>query len=126
MNRRTSLLAAMLTALGVQAYAQTPTAPPMPGVDQRQEQQARRIDQGQQSGALTEREAGRLERGQARIQAMEGRAEADGTVTPQERRRLHQAQDTQSRHIYREKHDRQHDFNHDGKLDRPRRLHRPS
>lgn len=126
MNRRITLLATVLTALGVQAYAQTPTSPAMPGVDQRQEQQARRIDQGRQSGALTGREAERIERGQARIQGMEGRAAADGTVTPQERRRLHHAQDTQSRHIYREKHDRQHDFNHDGKLDRPRRQHRPS
>ena len=61
MNRRITLLATVLTALGVQAYAQTPTAPAMPGVDQRQEQQARRIDQGRQSGALTGREADRLE-----------------------------------------------------------------
>ena len=90
-------------------------------VDQRQANQERRIDQGVRSGALTEREAARLDRGQAHIDRMEDRAQADGRVTARERRRLDQAQDVQSQRIYREKHDRQHDFNHDGRQDRPAR-----
>jgi hypothetical protein len=38
---------------------------------------------------------------------METRAKADGTVTGQERRRLHHAQNVESKRIYRQKHDAQ-------------------
>jgi len=44
-------------------------------------------------------------------------------VTRREQNRIEHAQDVQSRHINREKHDRQHDFNHDGRKDRPARRH---
>lgn len=84
-------------------FAQTAT----PGIDQRQMNQERRIDQGIASGQLTAREAARLERGQERIDAMENRAKADGVVTARERARIHHAQNVESRRIYRQKHDRQ-------------------
>jgi hypothetical protein len=116
MFRRT-LLAVSLALVSSAAFAQTA----LPGVDARQQNQDRRIDQGIATGSLTAREAGRLEAGQARIDRMEGRVLADGTVTGRERARLDQAQDVQSRHIWRQKHDRQHDFNHNGRVDRPRR-----
>jgi hypothetical protein len=99
------------------ALAQTAATPRF---DQRQLNQEQRIQQGAQSGALTAREAASLERGQGRLQAREDHAKADGLVTPQERKNLQRAEDRQSRRIYEEKHDRQHDFNHDGKMDRPR------
>jgi hypothetical protein len=51
---------------------------------------------------------------------MENRAKAVGVVTRAERARLHQAQDAQSARIYRQKHDRQHDYNHNGRVDRRR------
>ena len=54
-----------------------------------------------------QREAARLEKGQARVQRMENRAAADGKVTAKERARIERAQDQQSRRIYREKHDKQ-------------------
>lgn len=92
-----------------------------PVVDQRQANQERRIEQGTQSGALTEREAVRIERGQDRVQRIEDKAKADGKVTRAERVRLHQTQDAQSARIYNQKHDRQHDFNRDGRVDRPAR-----
>ncbi|MFN4325423.1 MAG: hypothetical protein ACK4FP_05995 [Azonexus sp.] len=110
-------LAVIAIVLPSLAFAQANT----PGVDQRQVNQAHRIDQGVASGSLTQREANRLERGQQRIDAMESRAKADGVVTGRERARLHQAQDVQSARIYRQKHDRQHDFNHNGRVDRPAR-----
>ena len=94
-----------------------------PGIDQRQINQEQRIQQGVQSGSLTPREAARLERGQQRLQAKEDRAKADGVVTPRERASLQHAENVQSRRIYAEKHDRQHDYNHDGKVDRPARAH---
>jgi hypothetical protein len=92
-----------------------------PGFDQRQINQEQRIRQGVQSGSLTPREAARLENGQQRLQAKEDRAKADGVVTRQESAHLQHAQDVQSRRIYAQKHDRQHDYNHDGKVDRPAR-----
>lgn len=108
------VVAALIPVL---AFAQAGT----PQVDQRQANQARRIDQGVASGSLTPREAARLDRGQQHVDRMEARAKSDGVVTRQERQRLHHAQDVQSRHIAQQKHDRQHDYNHDGRMDRPHR-----
>ena len=108
---------AVVLALPVLAFAQANT----PRVDQREANQERRIEQGEASGSLTRREANRLERGQQHVENMENRAKADGVVTRQERAQLHRAQDRQSNRIYAQKHDRQHDYNHDGRVDRPRR-----
>ena len=113
------LVAALcVSALALPALAQTTSTP---RIDQRQANQQQRIDRGVQSGALTEREAARLERGQTHVQNMENKAAADGKVTAKEKARIEHAQDVQSRRIYRQKHDRQHDFNHDGRMDRPAR-----
>lgn len=78
-----------------------------PGLDKRQANQERRIQQGVDSGALNQREAARLERGQKMVEKMEVKAKADGSVTPQERARLHRAEDIQSKRIYRQKLDAQ-------------------
>lgn len=110
-------LAALCLVLPALAFAQAST----PRVDLRQANQERRIDQGVASGSLTPREANRLERGQQHVQNMEARAKADGVVTRQERAQLNHAQNVQSRRIYAEKHDRQHDYNHNGVVDHPRR-----
>jgi uncharacterized membrane protein YebE (DUF533 family) len=85
------------------AYAQAET----PGIDQRQANQEKRIDQGIASGQLNQREANRLNKQQDHIDNMENKAKADGVVTKKERARIHNAQDRASRHIAREKHDRQ-------------------
>ncbi|MBI5027211.1 MAG: hypothetical protein HZC12_10905 [Nitrospirae bacterium] len=78
-----------------------------PYVQERMENQERRIDQGIESGQLTPREAGRLEAEQARITQKEQRFKSDGRLTKRERAILHRDLDRASRHIYREKHDRQ-------------------
>lgn len=109
-------VAFLAIALPTLAFAQANT----PRVDQRQANQEQRIDQGVASGSLTQREANRLERGQQHVDNMENRAKADGVVTRGERARLHQAQDVQSARIYSQKHDRQHDYNHNGRVDRHR------
>ncbi|MBI5790822.1 MAG: hypothetical protein HZA63_05045 [Rhodocyclales bacterium] len=124
MKFKSSLLVAVLAAFTLPVLAQTaPAKDPAatPGIDKRQANQQQRIDQGVKSGELTSKEAARLEKGQERVQKMEDKAKADGKVTPKERARLQKAENTQSRHIAREKHDRQHDRNHDGKKDRPAR-----
>jgi hypothetical protein len=122
MNRTTSLLISVLAAVALPVFAQTaPAKDPAatPGIDKRQAEQKKRIDQGVASGRLTPNEAARLEKGQQRVQKLESKAKADGAVTAKERARIRQAQNVQSRHVAKEKHDRQHDRNHDGKRDRP-------
>ena len=94
---------AAVATLASPAFAQSST----PRIDQRQANQERRIEQGEKSGALTKKEANKLEKGQAHVQKMENKAVADGKVTAKERARIEHAQDKQSRRIYREKHDKQ-------------------
>jgi uncharacterized membrane protein YebE (DUF533 family) len=97
------LIAALATVISLPAFSQTYT----PGIDQRQNNQEQRIDQGIASGQLNQREAARLERGQARVNAMENRAKSDGVVTARERTRIQHAQNVESKRINRQKHDRQ-------------------
>jgi hypothetical protein len=97
-----AVLAAAIVALP--AIAQTSSTP---RIDKREQMQERRIKQGEKSGALTQKEGDRLEKGQARVQKMESKASADGKLTAKERVRIDKAQDRQSKKIYREKHDKQ-------------------
>jgi hypothetical protein len=115
MKTRT-LIAAVALVAPLLASAQTPSTP---RVDQRQVNQEARIQQGAQSGSLTQKEAAKLEKGQTHVQKVENKAMADGTVNKKEAGRIEHAQDQQSKKIYREKHDRQHDYNRDGKKDHP-------
>jgi opacity protein-like surface antigen len=85
------------------AYAQAET----PRIDERQANQEKRIDQGIASGQLNEREANRLNKQQEHVNKMEDRAKSDGVMTKKERARIGAAQARASRHIAREKHDRQ-------------------
>jgi hypothetical protein len=71
---------------------------------QRNINQQRRIEQGVQSGALTNKEVATLEQGQARIARKEARAGADGHVSAGEQARIQHAENHQSKNIYREKH----------------------
>ncbi len=91
--------AALLMATA--AYA-APTADP--GIQKREQNQEKRIDQGVKSGQLTPREAGKLERQQARIRQNESRMKSDGKLTRKERRKLTKEQNRASRNIYRKKH----------------------
>lgn len=71
---------------------------------QRNVNQQTRIGQGIQSGQLSNREVGNLQRGQARVTGAEARAGADGSVGAHEQARIHNKEDRQSRHIYQKKH----------------------
>ncbi|MEI7431030.1 MAG: hypothetical protein WCL27_11295 [Betaproteobacteria bacterium] len=116
MNLLKTTLVSLVLAVPLAAFAQSNTTP---RIDQRQANQEQRIQQGVQSGSLTGQEAARLERGQDRLQDKENRAKADGVVTAKERAQLQHAENRQSDKIYNQKHDRQRDSNHDGKVDRP-------
>jgi len=91
----------LMTSGIVFAQAETPV------IDQRQTNQEERIDQGIASGQLNEREANRLNKQQEHVNNMEDRAKSDGVMTKRERARIGAAQNRASRHIAREKHDRQ-------------------
>lgn len=75
-------------------------------VNTRQENQDKRIDQGVQSGALTEKEAHRMDKREQHIQKMEDRAMSDGKMTGKEFRKIERAQNRTNRAIYKAKHNR--------------------
>jgi uncharacterized membrane protein YebE (DUF533 family) len=119
MNLLKTTLVSLILAMPLIASAQSTSTSKF---DQRQTNQEQRIQQGTQSGSLTQQETARLEKGQDHLQTMEDKAKADGNVTRHERAKLQHAEDNQSARIYRQKHDRQHDYNHNGKIDRPQRV----
>jgi CRISPR/Cas system-associated endoribonuclease Cas2 len=75
-----------------------------PGIQKREQNQEKRIQQGVQSGQLTPKEAGRLETKQAKIKQDEERMKADGKLTKAERKKLKREQDRASKKIYEKKH----------------------
>ena len=111
MKIRHLLLAAALCtgAMGLAQAATTAPADPTatPRIDKRQANQQKRIDQGIASGSLTQKEADRLKAEQARHARAEEKAKADGVVTMKERARLNARENRSSKHIARQKHDRQ-------------------
>ena len=106
-----TLIAALALTAGGAAFAQAPAAPagPLatPKIDQRQANQEKRIDQGIASGALTSKEAARLDKRETRIEADQLTAKADGKVTHAERRKLNREENRASRAIHRQKHNAQ-------------------
>lgn len=112
MKLKMMMTAVAMVTLPALVNAQTPATTPsdmrQDRIDQRQANQDKRIDQGVQSGQLNQREAARLDKGQARVDKMENRALAnDGKVGKKEARRIEHAQDVQSARVYRQKHDKQ-------------------
>ena len=78
-----------------------------PVVNEREKHQQQRIKEGVKSGELTGKEAKKLEKQQAKIHAEEAVAKSDGKVTKGERAKIHHDQNKASKHIYKEKHDKQ-------------------
>lgn len=74
---------------------------------QRNANQQKRIEQGVQSGSLTNREVAKLERGQAHVDGAEARAAADGHVGAGEQKAIQNRENHQGRRIHHEKHDAQ-------------------
>jgi hypothetical protein len=99
MTRTFLAAAAVLATLSTGAMADR--------IDQRQAEQAQRIEQARRSGELTRSELTSLRAEQARIAEMERRAKADGVVTRHEARDISRAQHAAGQHIYQESHDSQ-------------------
>ena len=77
-----------------------------PGIDQREINQQNRINQGIQSGQLTQKEAGKVEAQQARIKQREERMAArdNGNLTAKDKAKLTRQQNRASKNIYGKKH----------------------
>ncbi len=81
-----------------------PTNQRMANDIQRDVNQQQRIAAGVANGNLTNREAGRLEHGQARDTRLQARAASDGRIGARQQQHLEQAQNRQSQHIYHARH----------------------
>ena len=79
-------------------------------VNQRQRNQQKRIGEGVENGSLTPAETARLEKQEAAIhhEVKTERKANGGKLTPQERRQVNRQQNRESKRIYRQKHDAQH------------------
>jgi hypothetical protein len=71
---------------------------------QRNVNQQERVEQGLQSGQLSTKEAGQLERGQQHIDHMEANDMKNGSINAQEQSKLNAAENRQSADIYADKH----------------------
>lgn len=71
---------------------------------QRNVNQQLRIANGMRSGALTNREAGSLERGQARVDRREANAAANNHISGAEQGRIQGSENRQSRRVFNKKH----------------------
>jgi len=89
---------------GVTGNSNSPSSRRLQADVQRNVNQQQRIEQGIQSGSVTNRETGRLEGGQARVDGREAVAGDNGRVGTGEQRRIQTAENHQSRRIYRVKH----------------------
>ena len=110
-NVKAAVVAVALAFAGT-AFAQTTTPPAKdpaatPGIDKRQANQEKRIQQGVKSGELNKKEAARLEKREAKLQSDKEKAQADGKVTKKERKQLNHEANRDSKAIYRQKHDAQ-------------------
>ncbi len=90
------------------AFATSSYAVDTPKIDSREAKQEQRIDQGIRSGALTPKEEAKLDAGQAKVEKMEEKAKADGTVTKHERKRIKHEQNVQDKKIHNMKHNEAH------------------
>src|SRR5262245_5222930 len=107
MSRLRLIPYAVLTAGGMLAATGAANAQSMYEINQRQDYQQNRIEQGIRSGQITRSEGYRLEQGERAIDQAQRRAMADGHVSAAERARIDRMTDRQGREIYRQSHDSQ-------------------
>jgi Skp family chaperone for outer membrane proteins len=108
MNTKAIIAALVTAAVSGAVFAQTATPPAgntnTPVIDKRAANQEKRIEQGQQSGQLTSKEAANLEKRETKLNNDIAKAKSDGTVTAKERAKLTHEENKDSRKIFRKKH----------------------
>jgi hypothetical protein len=79
-------------------------------INERQRNQQKRIGEGVENGSLTPNETAHLEKQEAAIhhEVKTERQANGGTLTAQERSQVNRQQNRESKRIYRQKHDAQH------------------
>jgi hypothetical protein len=97
----------LVTAVTLAITASSAFAYGQGSIDANEAAQARRIEQARKSGDLTRKEYRDLKAEQARIEAMEARAKANGYVSKREYNQIHNAQINASQHIRSESTDGQ-------------------
>ncbi|HZP13696.1 MAG TPA: hypothetical protein VFB36_14855 [Nevskiaceae bacterium] len=113
-SRKNILAITMLTALAAPTFAQESATQRDEAKDTATDaRQQQRIEQGLKSGALTDQEAARLEKDEARVQKMETRDERNGKISSAEQKRIDEAQQKVSKDISAQKHDAQTDADPD-------------
>jgi len=106
MNIHKAALASLL-ALGIAApaFAQA-SGTATPALDQREQNQQKRIEQGIDSGSLKAGEAAKLEKKEQTLQNKEAAAKSDGKVTKKEHRQLTRTANRDSAAIAKAKHNK--------------------
>lgn len=99
-SHRIAIATALL--LGVSSFAVLRAAE----VDQRQQNQEKRIEQGEKSGELTNKEAHKLQKEHRAIrkEIAADRAANGGKLTQEEKKDINKQQNKESKKIYRKKH----------------------
>lgn len=108
MKTTINLLLASLVILAGQAYAETGAQLPLPhdpGINKRQHNQQHRVKQGVRSGQLTKEERIALRNQKMVIRQEERAYKADGQLSKDERKDLHQDMNNLSKDINQQKHD---------------------
>ncbi len=100
MNLAKTLSLLVVTLVSASAFSQTAS----PGINERQKNEAARINQGVASGELTKKETVQLRTEQKAIRAEKRAFKADGKLTAAERAQIKRDQAAASRHIYNKKH----------------------
>jgi len=93
--KRNLIVSALLIGASLGAFAQTAAS-----TVQRDVKQEQRIENGLQNGSLTSREAGLLERDEAKVDRLQAKSMKDGKLSASERAELKAAQDKASRDIH--------------------------
>ncbi len=99
MSKIATIAAGLLIATSTAALAGSAS------VDERQDRQARAIEQGRQNGSVTWREGLKLRTEQRHIAQTEAQYRADGRLDKNERRALNQMLDDSAQHIRDERTD---------------------
>jgi hypothetical protein len=97
MTKIAALTLALLTLAPITAMANS--------IDDRQANQASRIERGRETGSITWTEGIKLRAEQRKIKRTEARLESDGYLSKSDRRTLTKMQSKASEDIYAEKHD---------------------
>jgi hypothetical protein len=98
------LIASLITVVSAGTTLSFTSAAEAGGINHRQTNQQKRIDQGVRNGSLTPREIYRLQRQQANINAREARYKSDSKFSRGERRDLNHRLNRASKNIYHKKH----------------------